>query len=491
MAVLLPALALSALLQATSPFLCSSRGGPAWRELRSEHVVLQTDLSVERARAMVRELELARGAVLQALFAKPPDIPVVLHAVAFASDGDFSDVSPEGAAAYFTTVDGFTPIVVLPGTLQSGTRAALIHELAHHISSFPLLRRPLWLNEGLAVYLESMGSVSLGAEMSVGTVPERIQVPGKRVDRVLVRDLFAWTRVDPSWGSRLVHRHYVSSWFLVHYLFNKQPRAFEDYLRRLGRAEDPRAAWKAAFPAWDPDVQGALDDLESALDTYARGTQFSYRRIDVQVSPRISEHPLPSAEVHALRAVLLSVAGERRGEVIRAEVDEALSEDPGNPRALAVLAGLDRRADLLPLARLSVQAHPTSWRAWSALASALRRDEGEERLAARRKAVDLAPDEPLAVYQLARELVAAGRAKEATPLTLQLLRVAPYSPLVHETVASVAMQLGLCVDALRSQQRAIDTLSDLAPPRARERRERVLAEYQERCSTAPPAPPSP
>jgi len=105
--------------------------------------------------------------------------------------------------------------------------------------------------------------------------------------------------------------------------------------------------------------------------------------------------------------------------------------------------------------------------------------------------VDLAPDEPLAVYQLARELVVAGRANEAAPLALQMLRIAPYSPLVHETVASVAMQLGLCVDALRSQQRAIDTLSDLAPPRARERRERVLAEYQQRCSAAPPAPPRP
>jgi hypothetical protein len=104
--------------------------------------------------------------------------------------------------------------------------------------------------------------------------------------------------------------------------------------------------------------------------------------------------------------------------------------------------------------------------------------------------VDLAPDEPLAVYQLARELVVAGRANEAAPLALQMLRIAPYSPLVHETVASVAMQLGLCVDALRSQQRAIDTLSDRATPEGRIEKEKVLAAYVQRCAapaTAQPA----
>ena len=33
---------------------------------------------------MVREIELARAAVLHAMFANPPDVPGVIHAVAFA-----------------------------------------------------------------------------------------------------------------------------------------------------------------------------------------------------------------------------------------------------------------------------------------------------------------------------------------------------------------------------------------------------------------------
>jgi tetratricopeptide (TPR) repeat protein len=467
-------------------FVCSARGGPAWREFQSEHVVLRTDLEPGRAAGIIREIELARAAVLQAMFSRPPVIPGLVHAVAFSSDEEFREVSPDHASAYVTSTDGFTPTVVLPATLKASTRATLIHELTHHLSSFPLLRKPMWLNEGFAVYLEAMGSVALGARMTVGSVPEMMPVPRRRTDRILVKDLLAWKRIDPGWGGETVRRHYVSSWFLVHFLVNKQTPAFHDFFRRLGRAEDPRAAWKGAFPRWDPDVPGALDELEGALDAYGRGERFQYHTLDVSVSPTVTERPLSSAEIHALRAVLLPHGGERRPEVLRAEVDEALSEDPGDAHALSVLAGLDPQADLLPLARRSVEAHPKDWRAWSNLGDALGKGPAGERLAARRRELELAPDEPVALHELARDLSAAGFPEEAAPHALRLLRIAPYSPLVHETVASVAMNLGLCVDGLRSQQRAIDTLSDRASPQAREHQETILAGYQRRC--AGPAP---
>jgi hypothetical protein len=485
--LLLPAPALPA-----TSFTCSAKGGPQWREFTSEHVVLRTDLSPEKARAMVEELELAWAAVLHAMFSKPPNIPGAIHAIAFSSDSEYWEVSPAHAAAWFTTLDGFTPTVVLPGTLQAGTRAILIHELTHHLSSFPLLRKPLWLNEGFAVYLEAMGSVAIGARFTVGSVPELMRVPRKRSERVPVKDLLAWKRIDPDWVGETVRRYYVSSWFLVHYLVNKQTPAFYDYFRRLGRAEDPRLAWKAAFPRWDPDVPGALDDLESALDTYGRGEQFQYHELDLEVSPKVTERPLPPAEVHAIRAVLLPHGGAKP-EAVRAEVDEALQEDPANPLAVAVLAAVDPKGDPLPLARAAVQVHPGDWRSWSVLGDALARAPPAERLAARRKAVELAPGEPVALFELARDLADSGDARGAAPHALALLRIAPYSTEVHETVARVAMDLGACADALREQQRAVDTLPDGAPSKARAARESRLAEYQARCAAPPtsPGPPAP
>ena len=440
---------------------------------------------------MVREIELARAAVLHAMFANQPDVPGVIHAVAFASDADFWDVSPSQAAAYVTTIDGFAPTVVLPATLRAATRSILIHELTHHFSSFPLLRKPLWLDEGFAVYLESMGSVALGARMTVGTVPGTIRVPRGRTERILVKDLLAWNRIDPDWVGTTVRRYYASSWLLVHFLVNRQAKGFDELCRRLGLAEDPRAAWKAAFPRWDPDVPGALDDLEGALDLYVRGSAIPYRTLDLRVEPTIAHRAIPSAEVHALRAQLLPHGGERRPEVLRAEVDEGLTEDPVNPLALAVLTRLDRGGDLLPLARAAVQAHPADWRAWSLLGGALGAGSTEERLAARRRAVELGPDEPVPLRELARDLAAAGLSREAVPHTLWLLRIAPYSPEAHETIALVAMKLGICVDALRSQQRAIDTVSDRSPREARERQEGKLTEYERQCAARPSSAASP
>ncbi len=479
--MLTPAALLHALALATS-FTCSAKGGPEWHVYESEHVVLRTDLSPSRAEAMVKELELARAAVLQAMFSKPPPIPGKVHAIAFASDSEFWEVAPSHAAAYFTTIDGFTPLVVLPGTLQAGTRTTLIHELTHHLSSYPLLRKPMWLNEGFAMYLESMGSVALGARMTVGSIPEMMPLPRKRSERVLVKDLLAWKRIPPDWVSETVRRHYVSSWFLVHYLVNKQTPGFYEFFRRLGRAEDPRLAWKGAFPQWDPDVPDALDDLESKLDTYGRGESFQYHEIQLDVSPKVTSRSLPPSEVHAYRAMLLPHGGERSPEAIRAEVEEALAEDPTDPLAIAVLSGLDPKLDVLPMARASAKAHPGDWRSWSLLGDALARGPKEEFLAARRKAVEVAPGEPVALRELARDLAAAGEPKEAAPPALALLKIAPWAPATHETVAQVAMALGLCPDALRAQQRAIDTLSDRASQKARTEKEKVLAGYQERCA---------
>jgi tetratricopeptide (TPR) repeat protein len=473
---------------ANGPFVCPAKGGPPWREFRTEHFVLRTDLEPVRGAEMVRELEFARSAVLHAAYPSPPSIPGAIHAVAFSDDDDFEDVSPPKAAAFFTTLDGFTPTVVLPATLRARTRAVLIHEMTHRFSSFSLLRRPMWLDEGYAVYMESMGSVTFGGKMTVGTVPEGVPVLASRTDRVRVRDLLAWKQVDTAWGADLVRRYYASSWLLVHYLVNRQPAALGDFFRRLGRAEDPFAAWKASFPRWDPALPGGLDDLEDAIDAYGRGGEYQYRKLDLQVSPVVTEHSVQPAEVHALRAALLALRGDAQGAQVRAEVDEAIAEDPGSPGALAVMVRLRSREDTLPLARAAVKVHPEDWRAWSALASSLGPGTGAERLAARRKAAALAPEEPLALLFLARDLEAASLPDEAAPHALRLLRLAPYSSVVHETMAAVAMRLDLCDAALRSQQRAIETLSDRAPAQSREAAERLLGEYVRRCAARPSTP---
>src|SRR4051812_47919791 len=47
---------------------CPGQGGPEWRELRSEHFVLNTDMRSGKARDALEELETLRMAVLAAAF---------------------------------------------------------------------------------------------------------------------------------------------------------------------------------------------------------------------------------------------------------------------------------------------------------------------------------------------------------------------------------------------------------------------------------------
>ncbi len=484
MAAALLALPLAAL--PASTFSCSAKGGAPWRAVTSDHFVLYTDLDPSAAKDVVAELELVRAAVLQALFSKPPAIPGRIEVVAFASLSDFEDVAPSQAAAYYVQLGGLRPLVVMPGKLTASTREVLAHEMAHHLLAFPLARRPLWLNEGLAVYLQPLGSVSLGAGMQVGTVPEGIAIPNRRSKRILVKDLLEWRRVEPGWVRETTKRYYVSSWLLVHYLMNKQTAGFLEMFRRLGRAEDPKAAWKAAFPRWDPDQPGSLEDLEDALDQYSRGEGYQYHTIRVSPEFQVSERPLPPAEVHALR-VELAPAGTTLGpKEIRAELDEALSEDPGHPIAVAALAELTKTS-ALPGARAATAAHPGDWRAWSVLGDALPAASTEEKLAARRKAAELAPEEPTALVELARDLAAAGRAREAAPVALRARQVAPYSRAVHEAVADVALGLGLCPDAAGAEKRAMDVLGDAASAEEQDRMRKRLAEIESTCSGGPAA----
>jgi hypothetical protein len=185
-------------------------------------------------------------------------------------------------------------------------------------------------------------------------------------------------------------RHYDTSWLLVHFLVTRRAEGFSDLMRRLGRGEEPRAAWTGAFPQWDPGRKGALDELEEELDVHGRGGAFGFLRLPdgagearpgLDVAPATTERPLTSAAVHALRIRLWPYRQSERGEAaLRAEVAEALAEDPGEPLALATRARLDR-ADPVAAARRGTAAHPEDPRAWQLLAVALERGEVEERLA--------------------------------------------------------------------------------------------------------------
>ena len=57
-------------------------------------------------------------------------------------------------------------------------------------------------------------------------------------------------------------RPYAVAWALVHFLVNQRPQELGALQARFVRGQDPAAAWREVFPAWDP----ASADGPAALD---------------------------------------------------------------------------------------------------------------------------------------------------------------------------------------------------------------------------------
>jgi tetratricopeptide (TPR) repeat protein len=474
----------------STAFVCPARGGPAWRDVGSDHFVLRTDLDVKDATRLLVSLERLRTAVVSALFDEVPASRSGVEVVAFRTEGEYRAFAAPGVDAYYMRSAGGPPRIVLGGRLDSRQRAMLAHELTHHYLSSVFVRQPRWFSEGLATLMEPVGDQGDGPLMTVGQPPAaRLARLRNSPNRVTTRELLAWEGGPTAFHPAL--DYYGASWLLVHYLAYRTPDRFADLQRRLVRGESPEDAWRGAFPQWDPATPRALEALDLALEAYLGAeAQTRYRQVPEAWNREPAVQLIPPAEVHAIRLALWSQGPDKGTSALRAEVSEALSEDPDHPLALQVKATLTGEPPL-PLARRSVSSHPEDPRAWTFLAGALKGGEHDaERLHAYRTAATLADGNAAALHNLAVELLAQGRSGEALPVAREAVRLAPWSPPLLDGYASVLVDLGLCAQAVDVQLRALEVLPERAPESARQALKDRLHQLRVQCRMAvPPAPP--
>ncbi|ABS27896.1 conserved hypothetical protein [Anaeromyxobacter sp. Fw109-5] len=441
-------------------FRCPARGGTAWRELRSEHFVVQTDLPQGRARELASELERILGAVRHGLFRTPPPMPGAIRVVALRSIEEFDLFAPPKAGAFY---DRSSTTVVLPGELAEAQRLVIAHELTHHVLARAFARQPPWFAEGTAAFMETMGGIG---------VPTLGGVPAWRYQAVFPYHggigavLVARGRLDA--------RQYDLAWALVHFLNNRRPREFAELQVRFGRGQDPAAAWREVFPAWDPAAPGGAERLDDELGRYLASGKYAYKDVRLPPSSGPSERAMTASEAHGVR---LSLPWTNRGkpfriEAVLAEVDEALAEDPGNVPALSKGA-VARPAQALAYARRAVELHPENARAWLLLWEHLPQEDAAGREDALRRAVQADPENAIALNNLAWALLGAGKSGEALPLARKAATFAPWDSAALDTLAGVMADLGQCAEALQVQRRATDVLPEAAP-------EKVRREYTER-----------
>jgi Flp pilus assembly protein TadD len=446
---------------------CTLPNAGDWRRWRSSHFDLLTDASELKASLLTARLERTHALVVKALVGDDVEIPGRVRVIAFASERDFRRTTrAERAGAYFTAGGRVsTPTVVLYLEGYEANAQTVAHELAHHVSWYLFPRQPSWFSEGLATFVQSVmdpepeNAPALGTHLvrggreggagAVGVASPVLARWLKDAPAVAPEELLAWNGHEHDDTGR----HHVWSWLLYHWLWNTRPKAFGDFTARLSAAEEPAAAWRAAFHDLDPARPEAAKRLADELDRYRRAGRYVYYRVEAAADGRAERASLSTAEVHV--ALLETRFGGSDAAEQRRILGEALREAPGEPDALARLAELDGTSAVAAL-RARTAAAPRDGRAWLALGRALdRASAAAEKETALRQAAALLPDDAVAQNETAWALLSGGRAREALAFANRAADLAPWEPSVVDTLAVVAGKLGQCPQALQLHRRAL------------------------------------
>ena len=456
-----------------------------WRELRSAHFLLRTDLPAPDARTTLERMEMLRAA-LQSVWseADADDVPGITLAIVLRDGTELRSFTPWTG---FATVIRRGPLIVASGTEVafgdlSPHPELLAHEVAHGLDRRWMPGAPRWFDEGMASYLESAELIDAGRVRLGGL--SRDEVEQARAHTLMPLDTLtaaAWESASPSELLEI----YRSARLWVHLLRAEEPAR----MRALEAALHRGVAWRTAWA----DVRRDLDTahLEDALRGWLYvGTLPTELRRFSPPRVRIEERVLAHWEVHLTLAELLdAVSGDVPSDRQRAELEAAARAAPDEPLPQVLLADLETDPDRrLARAEALRKAYPRSADAAVLLARVLREDGGpvEGRREAMLDAVVLAPDDVDALTAHALEEARVGELARAFQSLRRAEALAPWNPAVFVTRAAVLTRLGDCQEALDAVQRAMDVLPDEAPRAALAPLLRERARIQGTCRPAHP-----
>lgn len=478
---------------AASRALCPAEGGRPWREVRSSHFRVRTNLEQPAAERTAVELEEFRRALLLA-WGADFDPAGTVDVIVLGNPREFEEFS-DGRFAGFATQTPDGPRMVMTGgggyllADTTGDKVVQAHELAHYLSAFALPRQPRWVSEGLASYLETVTIRPSDRKVVLGRASLPLLQYVRSHGWLTLDELWQWDGKTNQSAAEL-QRHYASAWLWVHYLINEHGDRFETFQNQLARGEDPRRAFATAFQG-DTTYQAAITNYVQ-LGRYAISTQPL-----PPVSTQTQTRPLDPADVHVIRALLFTQAPgaippDERQRKSDLELAQALKEDPTHVEANRLHADKLERAEFLKLARELVEKHPEDGRAWDLLASALEGngDVSATQEEARKRAAELLPDSPSAQNSLAWYYVISEQPQKGLAPAQRAVRLMPGNPGILNTQAALYFQTGRCRESVAMAKRALDMLHERASDQTRQDFKRVVSVYETKCASAPAVTPA-
>ena len=485
-------LLLSCRVSPAGKFLGVSVGSQPWRLVRSAHFTIRVEALDGEAREVAIDLERSYHLLADLAFPMEKDPNLHTDVVLFRTREDYERVGPKGSAGYYTSdygswgTGGSTFLSF--GALSPGARRRLVHELTHRFVHLAFPQAPIWLNEGLAEYFETIrvadGNASLGGQLfeTVRAANGRA-ILGDNWRRLVRGDswalgipLDALPTLDALWdmdarafyAGRMVpdgaegtavekeaeHKQsaaYTSAWAMVHVLRNGGPENaahLQTWFEKMAAGEPARSAFEASFGA------GATQDLElqhrAFLERYAdRRVTLLTVEYEAKSAPPLEQREMRPAEINTMWGWALLESGTRNVDTAHLQGLAAQEAEPSSAEAHLLLAAcylVEASPELaLEQIRLAVKAAPGDEVAQNALLS---------RLSLSRKAEDRAEVDAIIaewipraktadmLNNLAWHMTLRGRAEEAVPLARKSTLLDPSCDVCFDTVALALLRTG-------------------------------------------------
>ena len=436
-------------------------GPDQWVEVRSAHFTVITDASEKQGRHLADQFELMRW-VFQTLYPKASvDPPEPIIVIAAKNQKVFATMEPVAYLAkgqiqlggYYSHTQEKNYILLRLDAEYEHPFATVYHEYTHLQFTGAAAWMPLWLNEGLAEFMQN--TEIRDKEVLFGE-PSADDILYLRQNKMIPLDvLFKVDAKSPYYHEEQKSSvFYAESWALVHFLWiadhEKNLHRIDDYMNQMSENQDPVVAAEKAF--------GDLKQLQNDLGYYIRDGNYKHFVLSSAAAP-IDEstykvRPLTQVEFDERRADILCNIG--RETEARALLDAVLKEDPNNVQAHETMGSLEYRAGHIDEARKwyeeATKLDSTDYLAYYQFAS-LSMDEpaGADEKAIEdslRKAIQLNPQfapsyDRLAAYFAMRHQ----NLDEAHMLSLQAVQLDPGEVIFRMNAANVLMAMQRYDDA--------------------------------------------
>lgn len=412
-----------------------------WLEVRSDHFTVLTDSNEKQARHILDQFERMRW-VFQTLFPKSKVDPVSPIVVLAARNGkSFQSLEPQAYLAagqlklggyFLRTQDKNYVLLRLDAEQEQHPYAAIYHEYTHLQTSGDSAWLPLWLNEGLAEFVQNTEIRDKEVLLGEASSDDILYLRQNQIIPLPV--LFQVDAKSPYYHEEQKGSvFYAESWALTHFLFitdkeNKTNRV-GDYETLLRQHVDSLTAAEKAF--------GNLKQLQNALEYYIRGGNYKEFILSSAAAPldesKYKVRILTGPESDAARADVLACVG--RETEAHALLDSVLKSDPKNVLAHETLGFLALRDGNRDEARKffgdAVEFGSQSYLAYYYFAALSAEqggpEKGRETEPELRKAIELNPRFAPAYEQIASTLWAMQRYADAETVLRDLIKNAANS----------------------------------------------------------------